>query len=475
MADKSSYAGLFSTSRIVRLGARMGFVLAAIVFLVGATYRVGQLWLVPEIAIAVPASESGYVTLFSQLSRLADPTVLQIKLSVLGNAADVQSSIESGQTDIAVIRTDLAIPSNGLTIAQLRDDPIAILTFGVSKDASKQKTGPSPTPKRAAHAGDDADDAKLNEKRIGIIDTETTSSAALKRALSALGVPETAIYTLSGEPKDVQLALSEKRIDALVVSARRETLRHLVALLSDLRPSISPLRPAALGFDAPLLSESSLPAHSLANSLPPEDIQTASLSWRLVARRDLERTTVAALLQLLFSRRVELAKSSPLAWLIKGIPDDEATYAKLPNHRGALDYYNREQQTFMDLYGDWLWLGLFAAGGASSALAGLIQLLSRRRRQLTESILDRLLAILGEARQAETVHGLDDLTAEVDGLVTHAIRQARWRTTDAISSTALTLAIDTTRAAIADRRSALLLAQDGTPAMGRQFKSASIS
>ena len=102
----------------------------------------------------------------------------------------------------------------------------------------------------------------------------------------------------------------------------------------------------------------------------------------------------------------------------------------------------------MDLYGDWLWLGLFAAGGISSAGAWLSQMLARRRRQLVDTVLDRLLEILAEARDAVDMQTLDNLTLEVDTLVTHAIRQARWRTTQTITTSALTLAINSSRAAI---------------------------
>ena len=106
----------------------------------------------------------------------------------------------------------------------------------------------------------------------------------------------------------------------------------------------------------------------------------------------------------------------------------------------------------MDLYGDWLWLALFAAGGLSSGLAWLIQTVFRPRQRLVESILDRLLETLSEAREAKDEKRLDELTREVDGLVTHAVRQARWRASNPISTTALTLAIDSSPHAISDRQ-----------------------
>jgi hypothetical protein len=126
--------------------------------------------------------------------------------------------------------------------------------------------------------------------------------------------------------------------------------------------------------------------------------------------------------------------------------------AALPNHRGAVDYFNREQQTLMDLWGDWLWLGLFAAGGLTSVLAWLRQQFLRRRQEVIDKVLDRLICMISEARAASTGAALDTLAAEIDGLLTHAVRHARWRTFSARTMSALIIALDGVRAAISDRR-----------------------
>jgi hypothetical protein len=112
--------------------------------------------------------------------------------------------------------------------------------------------------------------------------------------------------------------------------------------------------------------------------------------------------------------------------------------------------------TFMDRYGDLLWLALFASGGLGSGFAWVAQLFVRKRRELVDQVLDRVLCILGEAREAKTTAELDDLSVEIDGLVTHAVRHARRRTTGTKTMSALIVAIDSARAAIADRRRDLL-------------------
>ena len=442
----------------MRFGSRVGLVLVAAVFTIGVAYRFSQLWLVPEIVIAVPATEPAYEAIFAGLARVADPTAVKLQLKLLPDLVATKEALDRKEADFAVVRADAALPDSGLTVAQLRDDPVLVIAFDVDA-ASTRQDEKKPVSKRGAGKATDKkepeEESNLRDKRIAVF-ADKAEVAPLMSLLMANEVPTTEIRTVKGSLDALESALRSDEIDAVAVVSRPDAVRVLVASMSGHKPLVLPVTVPTPGGKAPLVSEITLRARSLGPNLPEEDVQTASLSWRLVAHRDVERATVAAFLQSMFSNRIALAKISDLAWLIKGLADEDATFAKIPNHRGALDYYNREQQTFMDLYGDWLWIGLFAAGGLSSGLAWLVQLLSSRRKQLIESILDRLLEILSEARRADTVSRLDELTVEIDGLVTHAVRQARWRAADAISTTALTLAIDSSRAAITDRRERLL-------------------
>jgi hypothetical protein len=189
---------------------------------------------------------------------------------------------------------------------------------------------------------------------------------------------------------------------------------------------------------------------------PEEDVKTVGVSYRLMARADLDRVTVAQVAQYLFQLRSRLALAAPGANQMKALDTDTATGAALPIHPGAIDYFAREQLTFMDRYGEWLWLALFSMGGISSALAWVAQQFARKRRELIDVLLDRLLKILGEARKATSVRALDDLAIELDRLVTLAVKYARNRTTNARAMSALILGIDSARAAIADRRRIIL-------------------
>ncbi len=432
-APGREFRGLILSRRIVRHISQLGFVIVAGVLLVIAGYRLTSMWLVPEVTVVVSKSDAGFASLFSGLARLTDASVLEIHVMPAADLTAVAAALEERKADFAVVRPDVDFPANAMVAAILQENALVLLSF----DASKIRRA-----------------EQLAERRIGAVAMDAAAKATLRRVLDYHQAGNADISDIGTDPGEIKAAVAAKRVDALAISGHPSRLRRLVRELADLKPTIVALPAAEISQSMAGIGSATIAAKSLPGDIPDEEIQTLSTSHVLVARRDVDRATVNTLLQTLFSRRPALARDSELAWQMKG-PADDSTFARLPNHRGALDYYNREQQTFMDLYGDWLWLGLFAAGGLSSAGAWLTQTLSRRRKQLVENILDRLLEILGDARDAQDVETLDKLTLEVDGLVTHAIRQARWRATEPVTTSSLTLAIDSSRAAIADRRRAL--------------------
>ena len=52
------------------------------------------------------------------------------------------------------------------------------------------------------------------------------------------------------------------------------------------------------------------------------------------------------------------------------------------------------------------WLGLFAGGGITSFFGWLAEIFARKRREAIDSVLDRLLRILSEARQINSIGNL---------------------------------------------------------------------
>jgi TRAP-type uncharacterized transport system substrate-binding protein len=410
--------------------------LGLLVMLSTLIYR--QFFVAPVLRVAVQ-EESADAALMASFSRALARQKKDVQLQLLPTGGVRQSgeALQQRRADLAVIRPDAFLPGNGLTVAILREEPVFLLTPG--------------------NSGID-DVEKLARKRIGLVSQHETDLRTLEAVLAHYDLMSGAVVPLT--PEDVEPAFEGKRIDAIAfiappVDARADAIARAAGRGANGKVHVLEIKAAeALSVKNQGLTAVKIPAGSLSGRMlqPKEEIDTVGTSYRLVARADLDRAPVSKVAQYLFKLRTEIAQEAPAAGFMKAPDNDLATSERLPVHQGAIDYFNREQQTFMDVYGDWLWMLLFAAGGMTSGMAWLVQHFAHKRRELIDDVLNRLLCMLTEAREAKSLPEIEELSRELDNLVTHAIRHARWRTTSTRTMSALILAIDSTRAALVDCR-----------------------
>jgi hypothetical protein len=135
----------------------------------------------------------------------------------------------------------------------------------------------------------------------------------------------------------------------------------------------------------------------------------------IVAPKALSETTVATLARQLFSIRQALAKQVPGAAHIKK-PDTDKD-AELPVHRGAADYIDGNERTFLEKYSDYFWFAILVLSGLGSAGAWLRHFLKRDERELSTLHRDKVLDLIAKVRVAETPEQLLALQREVDAIV----------------------------------------------------------
>jgi TRAP transporter TAXI family solute receptor len=355
---------------------------------------------------------------------------------------DVRASataLRDKRVDLALVRPDVSLPENGLTVAILREEAVVLL---------------------ASEASGIEAVADLAGKRLGVVTRHEADLPAIELMLRHYDLAPPAVTLTSVPPNGIEEAIKGRRVDALAVvavpvSQEAAGVVRAVSAATGRKFNVVPVEESeAIALRTPSLTEATITPGSLGGRprRPEEEVKTVAISYRLMARADLDRGPISKVAQHLFQLRSRIGRDAPAVNLMKAPDIDTATSAALPNHQGAIDYFNREQLTFMDQYGDWLWMALFFGGSVTSGLAWFARLFVRRRRELVDEVLDRLMCVLSEAREATDPAVLDALAVEVDGLVTHAVRYARHRTTGARTTTALILAIDSARAAIADRR-----------------------
>ncbi|KAA2236925.1 C4-dicarboxylate ABC transporter substrate-binding protein [Salinarimonas soli] len=382
--------------------------------------------------------EAKVLNAFAQALREQDKDV---RLTVVP-VDDVRASataLQDKRVDLALVRPDVMLPVNGLTVAVLREEAIILL----APTASGIEEVPN-----------------LSGKRLGVVTRHEADLPALELMLRQYDLAPPAVTLVPLAQNGVEEALRAKRVDAVAVvaapvSQEAAAVLRAVAAAANRKVTVIPVDEAeAIALRTPALGEVTIPPGGLGGRprQPEEEVKSVGISYRLMARADLDRGPVSKVAQHLFQLRSRIARDVPAVNLMKAPDTDTATSAALPNHQGAIDYFNREQLSFMDRYGDLVWMVLFFGGSLTSGLAWLARLFVRKRRELVDEVLDRLMCILSEARETSDPAALENLAVEVDRLVTHAIRYARHRTTGTRTTTALILAIDSARAAIADRR-----------------------
>ncbi len=200
--------------------------------------------------------------------------------------------------------------------------------------------------------------------------------------------------------------------------------------------------------------------------LPEEDVKTVGASYRLMARASMSRAVAADVTQHLFERRTAAAEETDAAEYVQA-PSYEttvaATSARIPIHPGAIDYFEREQHGFVERYGDTLYLLAALGGGLASAVAWLRQRLASLRRERIDEVTDRLLDITDQARSLRDPDAIARLAVEIDKLAIEVVRDIRRRDLDARTLAAVSIAIETARATVADCRGVAEEKEDATP------------
>ena len=356
-----------------------------------------------------------------------------------------QSAAEAfqlGKVPFAVVRPDIVLPNNGLTVAILREE--ALIFAAPSAPAARKIT----------------DIAELNGKRLALVDMIEPDRALLMRVLSSYDLNEKDVRFVQTTATQIPNLVQTRQIDAIVFVAEPvspeagQIVRHYARAVGS-EINILPVDNAqVLSLRMPVYSEIKIPQGAFGGrpKKPVEELSTIGVSYRLMASSRLDRQPVSEVTAQLFRLRSRMANATATINLLKAPDTDSATSAALPVHPGAVDYLNREQLTFMDRWGDWLWLGLFAGGGFTSVLAWISNLFAQQKRKAVDDILEELSGLLSRARTCPSHEELENVTMLLDEVVRQSIRYTRSGLTNTRTMSAMMLAIDSTRAAIDDRR-----------------------
>ena len=373
-------------------------------------------------------------------SRLA-ATNAPVRLKVVETAGALESAdaFASGKTDLAVVRGDLGDLSKAQAIVVLAE-AVALLV--------------------APPGSSITDMAGLKRVTVGVVGGEVN-----QKVVSALtkeyGLDRANVVFKNLAPADTRRALDSKEVRVLLfVLPLTEKYLSLVRGLFPQNPKTAPVLIAIENAGAIAEKERAyesfdIPKGTLRGSppVPDDDLTTLKVSYYLVAHKKLDNDLMAEFTQSFTSARRDLLSEQPILAQVKAPDTDPGAF--LPVHPGAAEFYNGNQQSFLDKWSNAIFLTPMALGGLATILAAAWKFLRSGEFKTKEEALDMLYALGQRIRSAEKESDLLEIEDRIDAILREQRARAATDDENALDAATLNVAAHRLENLIHDRRTAL--------------------
>jgi TRAP-type uncharacterized transport system substrate-binding protein len=370
---------------------------------------------------------------------VTDGASVRLKVIDTGTALEAAKQFAAGNVDLAVVRGDVGDLSQAQAVVVLTHATVLLIAPpGSSIDSIDKLKG---------HAVG----VVGGEINAGVIDVlnKTYDLARGKVVFKNLNVA------------DARQAVQSKQVSALlVVIPLTEKYLSLVKGFfqqgSKMVPILLPIESAAAIADANRAYESfDVPKGTLrgAPPAPDDDLTTLRTSLYLVASKKLSTDMGTTLTQAIMKVRRELLGEHPLFAQITSPSTDADAY--LPVHPGALAVYNGTTQSFMDEYGNYIYLGPMILGGIASFLAAAWKFLGIGQPEVREGPLDSLYALARRIRAVNTETELSSIEEDIDDILRAERLKAEGGDENAVDASTLNVVAHRLENLIHDRRTIL--------------------
>ena len=238
---------------------------------------------------------------------------------------------------------------------------------------------------------------------------------------------------------DARRAIEAKEVGAIlvVVPLTEKYLTYVRGLFKG-APVLIPIDAAgAIGDTDGAYESFDIPKGTLrgAPPVPDDDVTTLRVGYYLVANKKLHSGVVANLTGMVISARRDLVASQPQLSGVAAADTDPDAF--IPVHPGAAAYYNGTEQSFMDKYGDDIYLAPMILGALASVLAAAWRFLGIRAPDHRSIALTSVDAIRRKIRGAGSEAELAAIEDEIDDLINAHLAAAIQGDENALDATTL--------------------------------------
>jgi TRAP-type uncharacterized transport system substrate-binding protein len=429
----------------------MAVVAGAVVLATGAALF-GYRWYSrpTTLTIAVGSLDGEATKLMSALaSRLtAANAPVRLKLVEATSALEAADMFSSNNTDLAVVRGDVGDLSQAKAIVVLAHAVVLLV---------------------APPGSSISDVAGLKRLTVGVVGGEVNRKVV--NALTEeydLGRANVTFRNLA--PAETRRALEAREVRALLIvvplaEKYLAMLRGFFLQNPKTAPVLIPIDAAgAIAAKQPAYESFDVPKGTLRGSppVPGDDLTTLRVSFYLVASKQLDSDVASALAEALMKARRDLLGELPILAQITAPSTDSDAF--LPVHPGAAAFYNGTQESFLDQWGNAIFLAPMILGALVSVAAAAWKFLREGDPPKGEQALDSLYALGRRIRSAEGESELSEIEREIDQVLQMQRLKAAAGDENALDVTTLNVAAHRLQSLVHDRRT-LLVARPGGKAM----------
>lgn len=392
------------------------------------------------LTVAVGSIDGEAAKAISAMANEFSSTNAPVLLKVIdsGTALEAADAFSSGKVDLAVVRSDVGDLSQAQAVVVVSHMVVMIIAPPGSSINSMEN---------------------LKGRTVGVVGG-ATNSKIVDVLTKEYDLVRAKVVFKDIALADVRQAIQSKQISALlVVTPLVERYLSLVRGFFQLDhkkvPVLIPIEAAGAIAQAQRAFESfDLPKGTLRGSppVPDDDLTTLRTSLYLVAHKKIGADLVTSLTQAIMSARRNLMREQPIFAQITAPSTEQDAY--LPLHPGAAAVYNATTQSFMDEYGNWIYLTPMALGGAATMLAFAWKFLGLGNRE-TQGPLDTLYALARRIRNVGSETELSDIVEEIDNILKGERAKSTAGDESAIDDATLNVAAHRLECLIHDRRAVL--------------------
>src|SRR4051794_2562034 len=410
--------------------------LASGVSLVGYRYYTRPVTL----KVAVGSIDGEAAKAMSAIAGRLASTNAPVRLNVVdtGTAVGAAKAFSDDKADLAVVRGDVGDLSKAQAVVVVSHmAALVIAPPGSSIDSMD----------------------KLKGHRVGVLGGEANTK--IVEVLSKeYGLDRAKVFKDIALP-DARRAIQSKEVSALLIvipltGKYLSLVRDIFQSGPKALPTLIPIESAGAIAEAERAYESfDVPKGTLrgAPPVPDDDVTTLRTNLYLVAGKALGSDLVTALTQTVMSVRRDLMHEEPIFAQITAPSTDQDAY--LPLHRGAAAVYNSTTQSFMDEYGNWIYLTPMLLGGIATVVAAGWKFLGIGNPAGSEGPLDTLYALGRRIRSALSEAELLQIEDQIDEILKAQRAKSADGDETAVDDATLNVAAHRLESLIHDRRATL--------------------